>query len=262
MLLFRSNALCRILTAGVLVATSAATAQERAVETITMVQDSDFPPYMAEGIDGPAGIYAEIIQEADRRLADYEIELKATPWSRALFLVRTGQVDALVGTYHVPKERPWLDRYSIAIMYESIYVYCRKGLARKTWSYPDDFSGLTFGNNKGFETPGPEFFELVQKGRVYLNEEQTTAINLRLLQYGRIDCYVQDKTVVDPVLAKTAYDNIEPIKQLNYMAVHVGFGKNWTSGTANAFISAFDGVLTDMKQDGTIDEIIFRNVTN
>jgi len=262
MIAFRPGVLFRFLAAGFLMAAMAAKAEDGAVETVTMVQDAEYPPYMADSAGGATGIYAAIVREAGRRLPDYRIDLTATPWSRALHLVRNGKVNALVGTYEVPQERPWLGRYSAAIMYESIYVYCRKGIARKTWSYPEDFEGLTFGNNRGFQTPGPEFFDLVAQGRLFLNEEQTTAINLRLLHFGRIDCYVQDKTVVDPILAETGYENIEPVRQLNYRSVHVGFGKSWQSDKAAAFIDAFDGVLADMKKDGTIDRIVFRNVVD
>jgi len=227
-----------------------------------MVQEAEFAPYMTSKVKGRSGIYAEIIYEADRRLPDYRIDLKAIPWSRALHLVRSGRVNALLGTYLRPQERPWLRRYSGTIMNEDIYVFCRKGVAQKDWFFPADYSGLVFGNNQGFETPGKAFFEMVDQGEIYLNEEQTTELNLRLLNLGRADCYVQDKTVVDPILEAEGYDKVEPIRQLTSESVHVGFSEAWASDAANRFIDDLDRVLKAMKADGTIDQIVSRHVLN
>lgn len=245
-----------------LLAAGAVEAESGAPETVTMVQDSEFSPYMSSDTNGASGVYADIIREADRRLTDYDIDLQATPWSRAMHLVRSGKVNALVGTYHRPRERPWIRRFSSAIMYENIYIYCHRGVAQKSWSYPEDYAGLVFGNNKGFETPGPAFFDMVAKGEIFLTEEQNTALNLRLLQYGRFDCYVQDEAVVGPILSEKAYDNIMPVRQLTYESVHVGFSGKWDPDRADAFAEALDRVLGEMKQDGTIDEILFRNTMN
>lgn len=256
---YRFAATCQFLAATLGLAGLPSSAAAEPVEIVTMVQDSEFPPYMTSDVDGASGIYAEIVREADRRMPGYEFDLKATPWSRAMHLVRSGQVDALVGTYHRPQERPWLRRYSAAIMYENIYVYCHKGVAEKSWSYPEDYAGLVFGNNKGFETPGRAFFDMVAKGEIFLTEEQNTTINLRLLQYGRFDCYVQEEAVAGPILAEKAYDNIIPVKQVTFESVHVGVSGKWDAETANTFLEAFDKVIAEMKKDGTIDGIIFQN---
>ena len=236
---------------------TAAAAEDQTVETVTIVQDASYPPYMMETASGPRGIYAKIMIEADKRLPSYQFDLKALPWSRAVHFVSSGRANALLGTYYRPKERPWLKHYSAALMYESVYVYCREGVARRDWVYPDDFAGLVFGNNSGFSTPGTAFFEMVARGEIYLSEEQTTDLNLKLLHYGRADCYVQDKAVVDPVLEQGGYDTIEPVKQLTYEAAYVGLGQAWDPDKADRFRQALNGVLVEMKRDGTIDRIIF-----
>lgn len=259
---FLSRAVLQFLSAYLIMCGPVAAAQELTVETVTMVQDSGFPPYMMQTPSGPGGVYAEIIYEVDRRLPGYQIELEALPWSRALHLVASGRINTLLGTYYRPKERPWLSLYSDVITYESVFVYCRKGVADNSWVFPDDFTGLVFGNNSGFETPGPAFFDLVGEGKIFLNEEQTTELNLKLLHYGRADCYVQDKSVVDPILSKHVYDMIEPVKQLTYEAAHVGFSEAWDKQTADKFKRELDRVLQEMKLDGSIDRIIFQNLVN
>lgn len=259
---FLSRAVLLLLPAHLVTGGPAAAEQSLTVETVTMVQDAGFPPYMMQTPSGPGGIYAEIIREVDRRLPGYQIELQALPWSRALHLVASGRIKTLLGTYQRPKQRPWLRQYSKVITYESLFVYCRKGVADKTWSFPDDYAGLVFGNNSGFETPGPAFFDLVAAGRIFLNEEQTTELNLKLLQYGRADCYVQDKSVVDPLLSTGLFDMIEPVKQLTYETTHVGFSEAWDAQQADRFKQELDRVLEEMKQDGSLDSITFQNLAN
>ncbi|WP_157738913.1 ABC transporter substrate-binding protein [Labrenzia sp. VG12] len=249
-----------LLAAACIFATAAAAQGEEPVETVTMVQDAGYPPYMMQTVSGPQGIYADIIREADRRMPGYEIDLRALPWPRALHLVSTGRVQALLGTYYRPTTRPWLREYSAALLYESVFVFCRKGVAQKGWTYPDDFSGLVFGNNSGFSTPGSAFFDMVARGEIFLNEEQTTDLNLKLLHLGRADCYVQDKSVVDPILDQGQYDRIEPVKQLTYEAAFVGLAETWAPAAADRFKMELDRVLKDMRQDGTVDRIVFSNI--
>ncbi len=227
-----------------------------AAETVTMVQDAEYPPYMMATEEGAAGVYADIIHEADRRLTDFEIDLKAVPWSRALYLVRSGQVNGIVGAYRRPEERPWVRRYSVAMMQENVFVFCREGVAGRDWSYPEDYAGLTFGNNRGFETPGPAFFNLVKDGRIFLSEEDNTELSLRVLHFGRTDCYVQEKIVVDPILREHAYDNIIPVKQIASEPVYVGYSDQWRSETSDRFIARLNRVFLEMRQDGTIDRIL------
>jgi hypothetical protein len=140
----------------------------------------DYAPFMTAEESGPAGIYAEIIKEADKRLPGYTIELTSAPWTRAKFLVQSGKVNGLVGTYHKPIRRPWIRHFSTPMAKETIYVYCREGVAQDHWDYPKDYAGLLFSNNAGFATPGSAFFEMVSAGKIQLIEEQTTDANLRL----------------------------------------------------------------------------------
>jgi polar amino acid transport system substrate-binding protein len=226
------------------------------IRTVTMVQDSDYPPFMIAEQAGPAGIYADIIRAADRRLPDYTIMLSASPWPRAKYLVEEGKINGLVGTYQKPNRRPWIHHYSSPLATETIYVYCRDGVAQESWSYPEDFEGLLFSNNTGFATPGPKFFKMVEEGKIDIIEEQTTDANLRLLQLGRADCYVQEKTAAAIAIRFNNFDKVKPVREVLRETAHVGYSKQWTAAGKDKFVVEMDRVLEEMSADGTIDAII------
>lgn len=226
------------------------------IKTVTLVQDSDYPPFMIAEPSGPAGIYADIIREADRRLQDYDILLTASSWPRAKHLVETGQINGLVGTYHKPVRRPWIRHYSTPLATETVYVYCRDGVAKKSWDYPKDYAGLLFTNNAGFATPGTEFFEMVDQGKIEVVEEQTTDENLRLLHLGRADCYVQEQVAVEISIRFNNFDNIKAIRKVLTEPAHIGYSEHWSAGEGNTFIADMDRILDEMTQDGTIKGII------
>ncbi|MGS4884722.1 substrate-binding periplasmic protein [Roseibium sp. MB-4] len=226
------------------------------VRLVTLVQDADYAPFMTAEEAGPAGIYAEIIKEADKRLPGYTIELTSAPWTRAKFLVQSGKVNGLVGTYRKPIRRPWIRHFSTPMATETIYVYCREGVAQDHWEYPKDYAGLLFSNNAGFSTPGTEFFEMVLKGKIQLIEEQTTDANLRLLQLGRADCYVQQQEAVEISIQSNNFDKIKPIREVHTETAHIGYSQHWSAEDGDTFIADMDNVLKQMTADGTIRKII------
>ncbi len=231
-------------------------------QTINLVQDSNYPPYMHLDENGPAGIYADIIREASQRLDGYEINLKAATWTRAIYQVENGKAHALVGTYFRPVRRPWIRHFSTPLATEAVYVYCRKGVAQPDWAYPRDFTGLLFSNNSGFATPGAAFFETVDAGEIDLVEEEIAQENLRLLQIGRADCYVQEQAAVESVLKAEGYDAIDRVRIVQNETAHLGYSRQWPKQDAETFIRHMDAVLKDMHTDGTISSIINNHMSN
>ena len=121
---------------------------------VVLVQDEAYPPYMSKQGDKPTGVWADIIEEAGRRMGDSAIKLEASPWSRAVGLVENGRAHGLIGTYYKPEARPWIGTYSVSPIAEQVSVFCHPGKAQTSWKYPNDFKGLTFGNNTGYQSPG------------------------------------------------------------------------------------------------------------
>ncbi len=227
---------------------------------IKLVQDVAYPPYTyAEG-GTPKGIIADIVNEANSRMDGYNITVEAMPWSRALATVEGGAAQGLLGTYYRPSVRPWISDYSVPTLEEVVSVYCHTGVAQASWRFPEDFKGLTFGNNRGYGSAGARFFEMVDAGEIKLQEVDSTVQNIMKLAGGRVDCYVQERLNAEMAInAKNVGAKIERVTDVSVEKNYIGYGDSWTSPDAKAFISAMDQTITAMREDGTIDRIIANN---
>nr|WP_244318659.1 transporter substrate-binding domain-containing protein [Roseibium hamelinense] len=223
---------------------------------VRVVQDSNFPPFMMSSQTGAAGLYAALVREAGTLMPSFEIHIDAVPWKRALFLTSTSQADVLSGTYHKPAARPWIARYSNPMFNERVFVYCHRDAQPASNDYPLGFKGLVFGNNTGYQTPGPVFFEMVERGDIMLEEDSGTASNLRKLQSHRIDCYVQDETAADSIIEARAYHAIRKIVPVSDEAVFLGLSERFNDLAGEAFLTEFHLALSELKRSGRYDEII------
>ncbi|WP_422375510.1 substrate-binding periplasmic protein [Roseibium sp.] len=225
-------------------------------DEVVLLQDNSYPPYMSVTKDQPDGLYAAIIQEAKRRIGNKDLVLRAVPWTRATVLVESGKAQALVGSYYKPQDRPWIRHWSEPLYQEEVSVFCRQGVAKAGWIYPDDFKGLLFGNVAGYKAPGPRFFEMVDQGSIMLEEAQTTEQNLSKLVLGRIDCYVVERLATEILIKRENYKNVEIVATASIEPAYIGWTDKWTGPEADALIEAMDKALTAMKADGTIDGIV------
>ncbi|ASP31933.1 hypothetical protein CHH27_00705 [Labrenzia sp. VG12] len=231
-------------------------ATQASAQDIVLLQDNSYPPYMSVTQDQPDGLYAAIIQEAKRRIGNKDLVLRAVPWTRATVLVESGKAQALVGSYYKPQDRPWIRHWSEPLYQEEVSVFCRQGIAKAGWIYPDDFKGLLFGNVAGYKAPGPRFFEMVEQGSIMLEEAQTTEQNLSKLVLGRIDCYVVERLATEILIKRENYKNVEIVATASIEPAYIGWTDKWTGPEADALIEAMDKALTAMKADGTIDSIV------
>lgn len=225
-------------------------------ERVLLVQDNSYPPYMTVRGALPEGIYSAILREAKRRMQSEALFLEAVPWTRATLLVENGRAQGLVGSYYKPEARPWIRHWSVPLYQEEVSVFCRDGVAKSDWIYPDDFKGLLFGNIAGYKAPGPRFFEMVEQGRIKLEEAQTNEQNLSKLVLGRIDCYVVERLATEILIRKNNYKNVRIVATASMEPAYIGYSDKWTGPDADAFIEAMDAALTSMKKDGTIDGIV------
>lgn len=225
-------------------------------DQILLLQDDAFPPYMSGARDDPQGLYAAIIHEAQKRLEVPDLVLSAVPWTRATVMVQNGAAQALVGSYYKPEDRPWVRRWSVPLHREEVSVFCRKGVAHADWIFPDDFKGLLFGNVTGYRSPGLRFFDMVARGDIKLEEAQTGEQNLKKLELGRIDCYVNDRLATEMLIRTNGLVNIDSVAAASIEPAYIGYSDKWTGPEADTFIDAMDAVLSGMREDGTIDRIV------
>lgn len=228
--------------------------------TATFALSDNYPPLMAA--DG--GIAGAILDEANARLGDaFNIEIEHVPWSRAVALVENGRAHGLVGTYYQPDSRPWIDPYSTPLLDDPVTIFCGPGVADASWTYPQDYEGLTFGILTGSLGAGEELFEMAEAGQLAVEEAPGIEANVRKLTAGRIDCFVEGGFSVRASMAEMGVaDQVEIVGDASVEPFYVGFLGAWAqSDPAHmAFIEAFNSVIEEMHADGTIAELVESNL--
>ncbi|CAN7566976.1 ABC transporter substrate-binding protein [Rugamonas sp. R1(2021)] len=236
---------------------------------VTIYADAGYPPYSYEKDGKPAGLYYEIVRAAFARMRGYKIDVQAVPWKRGMALIRSGAGFALYPPYLNTKDEPWTWPYSLPLYEERVAAVCRKDVLaakpRKRW--PEDFYGLTIGNNAGFIVGGEAFEKAVRAGSLRVEEGKDSATNILKLGMKRIDCYINDRVSIQWTLnqlkAEGKYDEggaHAELAEATVIAVEQGFlgftdRDNGKFTYKSDFVRQFDTIIYQMKRTGEIDNI-------
>jgi len=236
---------------------------------VTIYADAGYPPYSYEKDGKPAGLYYEIVRAAFTHMHGYRIDVQPVPWKRGMALIKSGAGFALYPPYMNTKDEPWTWPYSLPLYEERVVAVCRKDVAdarpRKRW--PEDFYGLTIGNNAGFIVGGPAFDKAVQAGSIRMEEGKDSATNILKLGMKRIDCYINDRISIqwtkNQLKAEGKYDEggqHAEIAEAVVIAVEQGFlgfsdRDNGKFTYKTDFVKQFDSAIYQMKRTGEIDNI-------
>lgn len=233
-----------------------------AAQKVTIVGDSDYPPYSFDNNGEMDGIYVRILQKIFPQMTDYDIEFKLIPWKRGLAQVEKGEVLGIVPPYYRPDKRPWIKPYSDPIIKEEVAVFCnKKVMSTPRTQFPDDYFGLTFANNKGYASGGKAFLDAVASGKITMEEATGTDTNLQKLASGRVDCYINDKQAILMTIKQLSAkgklkgrpDDVVESQIISAEDGYIGFSAKADSA---AFAATFNALLQDMKSSGEIDAII------
>ena len=149
---------------------------------VTIYADAGYPPYSYDKDGKAAGLYHEIVAAALARMQGYKVDIKPVPWKRGMDMLRSGTGFALYPPYMNTKDEPWTWPYSQPLFEEHVVAYCRKDVIdakpRKRW--PEDFYGLTIGNNAGFIVGGEAFDAAVKAGRLRIEEDVAGELDVML----------------------------------------------------------------------------------
>lgn len=199
-----------------------------AATKVTFVGDASYKPYVYMDFGDPSGKYVEIIEKAFTLMPDYEVEWNLMKWEDALKQIETGEAFAIVPPYLRPNVRPYIDPYSEPVLEEQIVLLCTKSSVKENMeNFPQDFSGLVFTNDSRNQSPGNEFFDMVEDGAITLYETPATKVNVESLIEGNANCYVNNNLTIEAVLSslgKTTNDFYT--KTLKTEKGYVGFAKN------------------------------------
>lgn len=234
----RFTRFCRILGAACAgwMATSAP-AHTPATTTIVLYSEAAQRPLSYEENGTPRGAYIDSVQRVLKRLPpEYRVEIRFASWARVVEEARSGNSAGILGVYYRPKERPYLN-HSKAFYAEDVAVHCnRDSVEGRTFrTYPDDFAGLRFGNQRGYLAPGPRFFQFAREGRIQVVEGHEFQDLVKKMLVGEIDCVVNPSVVLNEALVTLEARGLpermryKSRRVLNIKAetVHIGFSKKY-----------------------------------
>ena len=233
---------------------------------VTVYADAGYQPYSYADRDGnPAGLYFEIVKVAFGRMKGYQVAVKPVPWKRGMAMLKNGTAFALFPPYMNLKDEPFTWPYSLPLFEEIVVAVCTKEVAaqhRRRW--PDDFYGLTVGNNAGFLVGGDSFNAAVKAGKIKLEEAADTRTNILKLGMRRIDCYINDRVSIrlteDQLVREGKLPPTKAGVELAVIATEQGFlgFSDRDQGKfpyKTDFLKQFNAIVYDMKRNGEIDTI-------
>ena len=224
-----------------------------ATQQVVVYGDKAYPPYSYEEEGAPKGIYVDILRIAFNRMEDYDVEIKAIPWSRGIKDVKEGRSFALFPPYYTEKRDPWM-LFSTPILQEKVVVFgTAEKLAGKT-RWPEDFYGQRIGLNRGynpFSMGGDAFGKAHQTGKIYIDEARNSVNNLKKLERDRIDFYINDQ-LTDISKHPTIIRGLVANKNHGYL----GFTKSDNFNYTADFKKDFDLIIEQMIASGEIERIL------
>ncbi|MCX4027166.1 transporter substrate-binding domain-containing protein [Endozoicomonas sp. SM1973] len=241
-----------------------------------VVGDSLHPPfsYLDNGV--PKGIYTEIIKQAFKRIGREDITIELMPWKRALHMVKSGKAEGIFPPHYFPAKRPFLGYYSIPIMQEISTVFCNiKNLMKiginfkqlKAW--PDDLKHARFVLSLGVLMGGNKFWQGVNNNEINATKVSGPENAIRKLAPGRLDCHINDRVTIQWYLKalKNKYPSIEiedimEIFKIEEEAGYLALSADFSNKDATSFLEKFNSEIQSMKEEGVIQQIIDRNISN
>ncbi len=235
---------------------------------VVIYSDNAYPPYSYEEQGAAKGIYVEILNVAFSRLRGYSVRFEPVPWQRGLNYLEAGIGFGLIPPYYRPQARPWMD-VSVPILDESISVFCAADVMqtpRLIW--PQDYAGLSVGNNVGFATFTETPATLKAQYDITIENVSTTEAGLLHVANRQSDCYINDRLSVLWELSQLQKQGkykpdggqakiVEGATLVTEQG-HIGYTNADKGAFAYKadFVSQMDRILTAMKESGEIQQIV------
>jgi len=233
---------------------------------VTIYADAGYQPYSYAGKDGQAaGLYTQIVKVAFSRMKGYRVEIKPVPWKRGMAMLKNGSAFALYPPYMNLKEEPFTWPYSLPLFEEIVVAVCTRQVAAKPRPrWPEDFYGLTIGNNAGFLVGGDKFNRAVEQGKIKLEEASDTRTNILKLGMKRIDCYINDRISIRWTQNQLIREGKLPPAPVGIETAVIATEQGFLGFTdrdqgkfpyKTDFLKQFNAIVYDMKRTGEIQSI-------
>ncbi|CAM2914518.1 ABC transporter substrate-binding protein [Vibrio ordalii] len=234
-----------------------------ATTNVTIYGDDSYPPYSYSESGRITGIYTVILERIFSKMPAYNVTIKEIPWKRGLSEIENRKIFALYPPYKRIEQRPYME-YELPILDEKLVVVCTKSvLSTPRPNWPEDYMGLTIGNNLGFAAGGDEFRAAVAAGKIVLSETKGTPNNLLKLIAGRVDCYMNDALSIRWELSKLQkegkYDG-QSVMEGATISSEQGFLGFVTDGGQfpykDDFKATYHKILSEMKESGELEQVV------
>ena len=225
----------------------------QAKQQVLIYGDINYPPYSFEENGQPKGIYVSILRAVFSKMPDYEVTMEMIPWKRGLEYVKKGEAIAIFPPYYVEERTSWMI-LSEPILDEPVVIFGKKENLRSKVNWPEDFYGTRIGLNSGYDPVamgGIEFAAACKSTKIVLLEAYTTDSNLRRLEAGRIQFYLNAGSTII-----SAYPSIRRGPVVNTAQGYLGFTKKEESFQfLPTFSEQFNAAVKKMKKSKEIVKI-------
>lgn len=225
-----------------------------AADTVVINVDAENPPFMSSQNGKAAGVYPALISAAFAKM-NVPMALEAKPWKRALTEMDEGK--AGVGGIYKNDERAAKYDFSEPILTENTAVYFNKSkpLDYKTIA---DLYGKKIGVIRGWSY-GDAFDAARKDNKLTVDEVTNDKANFMKLSEGRLDAVLAIDEAGKAVIAGEKLGNIDQGKVfLASNKAHLAFNKN---AKQNELLARFSKAIADMKQDGSLDKIVLKELS-
>lgn len=234
-----------------------------AATQVKITGDADYAPYSYIEEKEAKGVYVDVLKAIFSEMPEYEVTFEMVPWKRALKEVEAGHSFAVFPPYYHPTKRPWIDPYSEPILEEKTVLFCNKNnVPENKDDFPNAYHGLKFGLNAGFKIGGEAFWKAVDGGLISIDEVKGAELNFKKLAIGRNHCYMNARIPAYMEINKLKnggldVSDIVEIKTVKTDKGYLGFAKNAIQFPfKNDFVKKFNTLLTKLKAEGKVDEIL------
>lgn len=215
-----------------------------------LIGSDTYPPHLYFDNNGnPTGIDVDIAVEAFRRLG-YKAVFVNIDWEEKKELVENGDIDCIWGCFSMDGRE---DQYNWA----GPYMYSKQVIAvdnkSSIFSY-DDLAGKTIAVQS---TTKPEELILKDVDNRFPDTLKVLSLEERSVQYAALDCgYVDAIAAHKAAILQYMEDYNSDFRFLEETLLSTGIGVAFSKYDDRGIDIKLNGVLKDMREDGTLVKII------
>lgn len=217
-------------------------------ETIT-IGAVNWAPFTGEQLQD-FGFVSEITRLAMSH-SDYNIQIDFIPWARALYKIKTGEIDGILGVYHTGERTEWMAYTEPVGDTDLIFLQMKNANAPTDYNSLQDLKNMTIGTPRGFAVT-PEFDKAE-----YLKKEEVldTYHSLKMLLKGRVDIIVDSREVLNYLIENEfpeySDSTVELYPSLDNKIIYNAFSKS--NPDYSKLVALFNNGLRKLKDNGTYE---------